>query len=173
MAEALLRHRMEQLGVVATVYSAGLLYDDAPPSAGAVEVLERRGVDLSAHRSRIMRPDEVATADLVLAMARMHLREAVVMVPRRFGHIFTLKELVRRAEQVGPRVEESFEDWLARVGFGRRTVEFLGESPEDDIADPIGQSVATYDRTAAELDDLVARLCALVWSRAAREVRHA
>jgi len=172
MAEALLRHRMERLGVVGTVTSAGLLYDDAQPSAGAVQVLERRGVDLSVHRSRIMVPEKVATADLVLAMARMHLREAVIMVPRRFGRIFTLKEFVRRAEQVGPRVEEPFDDWIGRVGFGRRTVEFLGESPEDDIEDPIGQSVATYDRTAAELDELVARLSALVWSRAAREVRH-
>jgi protein-tyrosine phosphatase len=173
MAEALLRQRMERLGVPATVTSAGLLYDDAQPSQGAVQVLERRGVDLSVHRSRIMLPDKVATADLVLAMARMHLREAVVMAPRRFGRIFTLKEFVRRAERVGPRVEEPFDDWVARVGFGRRTVDFLGESPDDDIADPIGQSVATYDRTAAELEDLVGRLCNLAWSRAAREVRHA
>ena len=40
-----------------------------------------RGLDLSAHRSRELDDDMLRQADLVIAMARVHVREAAVLLP--------------------------------------------------------------------------------------------
>ena len=73
------------------------------------------------------------------------------------------KELVRRGESVGPRQDASIDDWVAHVALGRRTVDQLGWSVEDDVADPIGRPAKVYAATAAELDNLVSRLVRLMW----------
>lgn len=167
MAEGLLRHHLAARGIDATVSSAGLLDDDRVASAHAVTVLGDRGVDLSAHRSRRMAAGALARADLVLAMERRHVREAVVLAPVIFPRTFTLKELVRRGEQIGHRAPgEDVPAWLARAGLGRRRADILGASPADDVADPIGRPIEDYERTAAELDDLICRLVDLLWGKA-------
>lgn len=169
MAEALLRRRLAALGVDAAVTSAGLVHDDWPASEGSVVAMGRRGLDVAPHRSRVVRREHLAAADLIVAMARVHAREVLVVDPSLLARTFTLKDLVRRGEYAGPRrTGESFDDWLARVGHGRRTVDLLGEDPADDVADPIGQSQDTYDRTADELDRLVDRLVAVAWPTPAR-----
>jgi protein-tyrosine phosphatase len=166
MAEGILRQRLDESGVDATVHSAGLLEAGRAASLPAVEVLSERGVDLSSHRSRTLVADAIRGADLVLGMARQHVREAVLLAPEGFGHTFTLKELVRRGEAVGPRAEdESIEQWLGRASAGRARSEIGGVSPADDVEDPIGQPRKMYERTAAELDDLLARLCDLIWGK--------
>lgn len=167
MAEGLLRHHLAAKGVEATVSSAGLLYDGRRASGHAVTVLGDRGIDLAAHRSRVMTADALAAADLVIAMERRHVREAVVLAPATFPKTFTLKELVRRGEQIGHRIPgETVAAWLARAGLGRRPSTVLGASRDDDVDDPIGRPVEDYDRTAAELDDLTSRLVDLLWGKA-------
>lgn len=167
MAEALLRHRLEQAGVDVRVSSAGLLYDGVEPSKGSVVAMAGHDIDVSGHRSRLFTADHLAEADLVLGMARMHVREAAVAMERdRFDRVYTLKEFVRRAESVGPRGDEPFDSWLAGVGAGRRAVDLLGDDDVDDIDDPIGRSQRFYDRTAAEIIDLIDRMVAMAWSRA-------
>ena len=166
MAEALLRHHVAARGVDATVSSAGLLYDDAEASANAVTVLGRRGLDLSAHRSRKITADLLQRPDLVLAMERRHVREAVVLAPAIFPRTFTLKELVRRGERIGHRLpHESVAAWLGRAGLGRRPSDVLGAGTDDDVEDPIGRPVEDYHRTADELDDLTSRLVDLLWGK--------
>jgi protein-tyrosine phosphatase len=123
-----------------------------------------RGLDTSGHRSRKLRPDVVAGADLVVAMARSHVREAVALAgPAVLGKAFTLKEIVRRGEERGGRApEEALDAWLARLAAGRRPTDLLGDSDVDDVADPIGGPRRSYERTADELDDLTARLARLL-----------
>jgi protein-tyrosine phosphatase len=162
MAEAMLRHRLAELGVDARVASAGLLRSGNPASDHGVDVLRGRGIDMTAHRSRSMSRDILTSADLLLAMAREHVREAVVMDPSIWPRTFTLKELVRRGEMAGPRRPgEPLRDWLARVGQGRRVADLTGSSPDDDIADPIGGPRSAYERLAIELDGLLDRFVAL------------
>ncbi|MBI2709336.1 MAG: ribose 5-phosphate isomerase B [Actinobacteria bacterium] len=167
MAEVLLRDRFERLGVDATVSSAGTVSEGRPASGGAVEAMRERGLDLSGHRSRLLTPELVQSADLVVGMAREHVREATVACPGRFGRIFTLKELVRLGEGCGARRSESIERWLDRVGMGRKPASLLGPDSHDDVADPIGQPLAVYQAAAAEIDDLVDRLADLLWAHAA------
>ena len=169
MAQGLLEHRVAELGLDVRVVSAGLLSSGNPASPPGVEVLRGRGVDLSRHLSRSMTRELLLGADLILGMAREHVREAVLAAPEVWPRTFTLKELVRRGERVGPRrAAESVEEWLARVHAGRRQADLSGWSRDDDVADPIGRPRAVYLRLAEELDDLLARAVALLWPDARR-----
>ena len=164
MAEALLRHRLESRSVGAHVHSAGLLEAGRPASAHGVTVLQTMGLDLTGHRSRTMSGELLTSADLVLGMARLHVREAVVFVPSIWPRAFTLKELVRRGTEVGPRTTgQPFDEWLAKCHAGRTHADLLGDTLDDDVDDPIGTARANYERTAAELKDLVDRLVDLAF----------
>src|SRR4051794_7487323 len=100
MAEALLRARLDTRGAAGVrVHSAGLLKGGMPATSNAREVV----AGLDAHVSRQLTGAMIDDADLVIAMTRDHLREAVVLRPDAFRRTFTLKELVRRARRVGPR----------------------------------------------------------------------
>ena len=164
-AEAMLRHRLEDLGLAANVRSAGMLQAGQPAHSSSIDLMAGRGLDITSHRSRRLNAGLVRAADLVLGMAREHVREAVVMVPAAFPKIFTLKELVRRGEAIGPRVgDETVADWLARAHAGRTSADLLGESQADDVADPIGLPRTAYERMVVELDDQLDRLVALLWA---------
>jgi protein-tyrosine phosphatase len=160
------------LGVVAHVHSAGLLEEGNRAHTHGIDVLSQRGLDLSSHRSRAMTTDLIRDADLVLAMARQHVHEVVLMERDAFPRTFTLKELLRRARQVGPRgADEPLEGWLAKVHEGRTTRGLLGGSDDDDVEDPIGRPRAAYERMVAELDGLLDELVWLLWGEAGRARR--
>ena len=155
--------RFEELGIGVAVSSAGLLYDGHAATPTGVEAMAERGIDTSGHTSRLLRP-ELLEVDLVLGLAREHVREAVMMRTDLFVRTFTLKEIVRRGEAVGPREPSAtLDEWLAAVAEGRAPRHLLGASLDDDVADPIGQGLSTYQRTADELHDLVVRLVDLIW----------
>ena len=152
------------------VGSAGLRLVGQPASANGIDVLAERGLDMSAHRSRIVDRELLEGTDLALAMAREHLREAVLARPDIWPRAFTLKELVRRGEMIGPRAPgESIDAWLARAHAGRVRADLLGFSADDDVEDPIGLSRSDYAKTADELSNLVDRLVDLLWPAAAEE----
>jgi len=74
LAEALLRTKLAERGVDAVeVSSAGTgAWDGAPASEGAYLVALEHGLDLSAHRARLLNRELAASADLILTMARHH-----------------------------------------------------------------------------------------------------
>jgi protein-tyrosine phosphatase len=121
-------------------------------------VLRERGIDLGAHLSRTMAADEIAAADLVIGMERRHVQEAIVLVPEAERWSFTLRDLVRRAESAPPRAaDETLRQWAARLASSRNRSELMGVG-DDAVADPMGRPRAHYERTVAELDDLLDRL---------------
>ena len=170
MAEALLRHRLDEHGVDAVVTSAGLYPAGNPAMEHAVEVMADRGLDLEPHRSRQVDADALARADLVLGMTREHVREVAVLDPGILPRTFTLKELVRAGLDAGPRRPgESVDAYLARLGAGRRREALLGvgHDPDFDVEDPVGRPIADFEVTAIELEELLDRLVSLVWPRRA------
>jgi protein-tyrosine-phosphatase len=74
LAAALLQRALGQRGIDGIdVSSAGTgAWDGAPVSEGAYLVGLERGLDLSAHRARLLTRELVEAADLVLTMARHH-----------------------------------------------------------------------------------------------------
>jgi protein-tyrosine-phosphatase len=167
MAEVLLRERLGAVGVDASVSSAGELPGGVHASPGSVKAMARRGIDLREHRSRTVTREHLEAADLVLAMGRRHLRNAVATCPDAFGRSFTLKELVRLGAAIGPRrPDQPLGDWLAAVHVGRTRTALLGEDPRDDVEDPIGGPDHLYESTAVELGDLIDRLVELAFASA-------
>jgi protein-tyrosine-phosphatase len=164
MAQGLLSRHLCRLPTPVAVRSAGLFSEGEPASPEAISALAARGLDLSGHRSHRVTGSDLAWADLVLGMSREHVRHAVVTAPGSWPRAFTLKELVRRGEEAGPRQPaESFASWLARVHEGRTRMALLGDSPADDVADPMGGPPQAYADTVVLLDDLLSRLAALGW----------
>jgi protein-tyrosine phosphatase len=171
MAEGLLRARLEARGIEVTVGSAGLAFDDRPATDEAIDAAASKGAAIDAHRSRIISRPLIDAADLVIGMERMHVREAIVLSRRCADRSFTLKELVRRGEATGVRGPgEPLARWLERLVAGRRAVELLGESGDDDIADPYRQSPYVYRRCANEISSFVDRLVGLAWPDASEGV---
>jgi protein-tyrosine phosphatase len=166
MAELLLRDQLAQRGVDARVSSAGILPGGQPASEEVVELLDQRGIDATEHRSRQVTAEMVGDADLVLGMARMHVREAVVMQPERFNRMFTLKELVRLGRASGPRREGSVDDWLDRLGLGRNPAGLVGDDELDDVQDPMGLRFSVFRKVDLELVELTGALTDLVWPTA-------
>lgn len=147
------------------VSSAGFLAHGQQIADGTLKVLHQRKVPIEGLTlSTRVTPEMLGRSDLVLAMARLHVREAVMLNRYVFDRTFTLKELVRLAEAHGARGDdEDFDDWLRRIGEGRTPADHLGESDDDDIADPIGAPTRVFRKTANELDELLDRLVGLAW----------
>ena len=91
MAEAIARSVATERGLTDVRFSsAGVgAWDGAPPSDGAMLVALERGLDLSAHRSRLLTPEIVAAADLVLAMSESHVPRIVAMGGEGKTHLLT------------------------------------------------------------------------------------
>jgi len=164
MAEAMLAATLAERHLDVAVSSAGRISDGQPATDTAVDTMAARGLDIDGHRSRRMTSAMLGGADLIVALAREHVREAAVLRPDCYPRTFTLKELVRRGEAEGPRAPgESLPDWLVRLHKDRRPFDHLGASALDDVADPVGQAPDVYAHTADELADLIDRLADLVW----------
>jgi protein-tyrosine phosphatase len=110
-------------------------------------------------------------ADLVIAMARQHVREAAVLQPDALRKTFTLKELARGAATVGARrPDEALDAWLGRIADARSKDSLIGVGHDDaqDVADPIGLGRAEYEATADLLDGLLERVVDLAFPAVAR-----
>ena len=77
MAEAIARRVAAERGLTdVEVSSAGTgAWDGSGASEGALLVGLERNLDLNTHRSRILTPELVAQADLVLVMSSSHLQQ--------------------------------------------------------------------------------------------------
>ena len=117
------------------------------------------GLDIAAHASRPLAIEQIESADLVIGLAREHLRDVAVMSPDALPRLVTLKELVRRAGTVGaPGVGEDLGEWLQRLTVGRPLQELMGDSLSDDILDPFGLPLSEFRRTATEIAGLTDRV---------------
>jgi len=167
MAAALLARRLAVMGVTVPVRSAGMIRCGDPPHPEVISAMASYGIEISSHSSCVALAADLARASLVLAMARDNLRYAVITEPGAWPHAFTLKELIRRGEQIGPRPPgEPFAEWLSHAHAGRERTSLLGDSAEDDVADPACGSRRAYAATASLLDQLVMRLAELGWAQA-------
>jgi len=159
MVEAYLRDRVATAGLPLTVTSVGVLPGGLEVPVEVKEILGFRAADLLERPGRELAPGDLGDADLILCMARCHVREVVVLEPSAWPRTFTLKELVRRGGAVGPRAaSETVGSWLARVHEGRELGDLLGDSEVDDVADPYGGPISEYRQAATEISALVRQL---------------
>lgn len=145
------------------VTSAGTGRYQAQLDPGTVAAAKEVGIDLSDHVSRTIDRPTIATdgADLIVTMAREHLRDVVGLDPGAWPRTFTLKELARRAVSVEPpRDGETFEQWRRRVAEGRQASAMLKPDPADDVSDPYGRPGRFHQQMVAEVAQAVDQLIA-------------
>src|ERR1700691_6379199 len=145
MAQATLSGWLAARGVTIPVASAGLLDGGRRPPPEVISVMAARGIDVAGHRSRRVTADDLAAADLVLGLAREHVRHAAVLLPECWSRAFTLRELLRRGLQADVRARgEALSHWLARAAVNRSRRDLLGGNSDDDVPDPHGGPLAGY-----------------------------
>ena len=160
IAEGLLRAAFaERMGPdapeVASAGTMGWTGSRADPSS--IRAAAERGVDISGHRAREVSEDDVARADLVVAMAPEH---AQAFAGEAGSRTFTLKELVRLLEAL-PETEDAspgrLSERIAQADRLRRGG-FEGDPRDEGIADPLGMPLDAFRAVAAELDAWCSRL---------------
>src|SRR5207248_10425432 len=163
-----LGQRLQGRAIEANVNSAGLLRGGFPMWPMPFAVLASCDLDASAHESWQVTTEILRNADLVIGMTRRHVIEAVVTAREIWPRAFTLKELVRRGGEVGPRTKgQPLEEWLRKAAADRTHNDLLGDSPLDDIADPVSEPDATtFNQAADEIERHIDRLDWLVWGSA-------
>jgi protein-tyrosine phosphatase len=162
MAAAILQQRLAERGVDARVTSAGTRAWSQGATDDAVTVMREHGLEIAAHENRQLTRELVEDADLVLGMTRDHVSIANARSPGARRRTFLVGELARLGADIGPRGEsEPVATWAGRAAEGRPTSRPLGRAM-DEIADPVGEPIDVYRRTAAELDARLTEIAALL-----------
>lgn len=78
-------------GLNITIESAGVAaYEGAPASDQTLDVLRERGIDLRSHRSRVLTPQMIDRADIVLTMTPSHAQAAMQIAPDSAHKVFPI-----------------------------------------------------------------------------------
>jgi glycine hydroxymethyltransferase len=92
MAEGLFRHAVKGRGEF-RVLSAGVgAIEGQPASAFAVQALAELGIDISAHRSRMLTAELVNQADYIFGMTHGHVEAITLLYPQAAEKAFLLRE---------------------------------------------------------------------------------
>jgi len=125
-----------------------------------VSVVAVKGIDVTGHRSRIVTGDDLAAADLILGLAREHVRHAAVLLPEAWPRVHDPRACLPGPPGRRPRPRRAA--WRL-ADPGRRRLDLLGSHPADDVADPAGGPPRGYQATADLLDQLTRDLVELGW----------
>jgi len=145
VAERLLQREWAAAGIPVRVQSAGSLGGRNNVHGYTVEAARFARIDLTDHRSRPLTTEMIATegADLVIGMAREHLRAAISLEPSCWPRAFTMRELVRRTGEL-PTPPADWDDWLAACHDGRHMGDLMVPEPTDDLPDPYGRPLSDH-----------------------------
>ncbi|QEO13676.1 low molecular weight phosphatase family protein [Agromyces intestinalis] len=164
IAERLFAARLELLGIEASVSSAGTrALAGTRMTKEAVDVLSAAGIDPGRHTARVLTPDLVLNADLVLTATRAHRAAVASLVPAASRRSFTLREFARVADFVATQQVDSEASTehpaaklqqLVHAAPTQRGLAVPPATPEDDdILDPYGRAPDVY----AEAGELIER----------------
>jgi protein-tyrosine-phosphatase len=148
MASVVLRRVLSERGCDGIeVGSAGTWAESGNRATSeACSVVADRGMDLSPHRSRPLTADELRSADLVIAMTSVHLREIGSLDPDAAGKTLLLKEIAELS--FGEPEGRDAQIRLRRL-LGARRPEWRRAL---DLDDPMGLPRTSYERCLAELE---------------------
>ncbi len=134
LAEGLLREELKSRGVEdVVVASAGTgAWEGIPASEGSYLVGLEHGLDLSAHRSRLLTRELVDGADLILTMGRSHVARAEALGGA--GRTFLLGEFAGREGQAA-EVRDPFGGELSQYREAFREIAALVEAAAERLAE--------------------------------------
>jgi protein-tyrosine phosphatase len=160
VAEGFLRHLLADLPV--HVHSLGTReLAGAPALREAVKAASHQGLDISTHRARTLRGEDLGQADLVLGFERNHVAAAVIDGDARPERVFTLPELVELIEERRAALEPNPIEQARRqiADAHARRAGNVSAMPIE-LADPLGQSRKVFRDTVEQVRDLSERLAA-------------
>lgn len=84
LAEGILKHKVQQLGLNWSIDSAGTgsWHAGELPDPRSIDVARRFGIDITDQRARQVRPEDFERFDLIFAMDRQNLRHLQQMASR-------------------------------------------------------------------------------------------
>ncbi|MDO3705375.1 low molecular weight phosphatase family protein [Micromonospora sp. C28SCA-DRY-2] len=163
MAEYLARRLLADRPV--TVSSAGTdAVEGLAMHPYAAEVAAETGADPSGFRSRLLRPEHLEGATLVLTSTRRQRSVCTAMVPAVLHRTFTLRQFGRLAAAAEPP-EDLADDSLraAVVAAARARGRLQPAAPgADDLLDPIGGTATDFRGCAEEIERSLRPLAALI-----------
>jgi protein-tyrosine-phosphatase len=116
MAEGLFRQRLVEEGLEADyqVSSAGVwAVDGRPASEHAIAVMAERSIDITGHVAHTLNADDVAEADLILAMSREHVQMIRYTWPQYAWKTHRLSEMAGKRKDVQDPYGDPIEDYRA------------------------------------------------------------
>ncbi|GAA0671070.1 hypothetical protein GCM10010193_24070 [Kitasatospora atroaurantiaca] len=163
IAERLLPVHLGEAGIGFRIGSAGTqARPGAPMSPRTVDLVEELGGEAGEFAARRLSAELVASADLVLGLAREHREAAVRLHPVALRRCFTLEEFVRLAgtEDLdgGPRAA------VARAAASRGRAPAVA-AEADDIEDPDGRPLEDLRACAVRIDRALRRAAAALTAR--------
>jgi protein-tyrosine phosphatase len=161
-------------GPVAVVRSAGFAPPGLPAIAEAVDAMRRRGLDVSAHRSRRLTVEHIDGADLVLTAERDHVVRVASLVPSAFRRSMTMPEFVDRAAatmaSAGTGADAGGVGYPARrIGVvtsmtASRTPQTYLADRVAEVADPTGMPSRDFEAAVVQLEGLCREVATVVHS---------
>lgn len=148
-----------RLGDRHDVRQAGLTADDMSSPARMITAALRHDIDLSTHRSRLVQPDSIATADLIIGMDRSHpvgLAQVDTSAPAK---TFLLHDLVTRLRARPLQAGVDLDRWLATEI--RSPSEIIAPRCAD-VPDPIGRSRRVFRSVTKHIVELTDELADLL-----------
>lgn len=163
MMSGLLEEHARHRGLNVVVKSAG--FSEAggeAPTDTAVRLLTGRGIDVSGYRSHYLSNSGTTGADLIVTAEHGHVVTLAGRWPHVYNRTFTLPEVVGLGERVGGRGRRPPTEWLAVLHAERLDPFQYLNTAVGEIADPTGGSPARWSACFSQIDDLTARLIALL-----------
>ncbi len=118
----------------------------------AVSAMARRGLDVSAHRSRATTAALVDGADLILTAERDHVVKVAALSRAAFARAMTLPELLSRAADASRATgADGVRAWVESLTAERTAGIYLRE-PIGEVADPTGSPSRAFEAAVVEIE---------------------
>jgi protein-tyrosine phosphatase len=141
------------------VDSAGLLDLGGVPSTGeAIQVARSFGLDLTSHVSKSIAEVDLTSFDLIVGFERRHIAGAVVDGGAAYERAFVLPELVRLLDGAGPLIGDDPAEQARAVLLGAHESRGVDFVPGEEVADPIGRPIETYEKVFGGINEMVGRV---------------
>ena len=150
MMAALLESMLtDRLGRV-DVSSSGFGPEGIAAISDAVAAMSRRGLDVSAHRSRATTAELVDADDVILTAERDHVVKVAALSRPAFTRAMTLPELLERATDEPP-VIGGVRAWAESLTADRTAGTYL-RAPVPEVDDPTGSSTRAFEAAVVEIE---------------------
>jgi len=149
----------------AVVRSSGFGPEGIPAIDDAVAAMQRRGLDVSSHRSCSTTAALVDGADVIITAERAHVVKIAALSPSAFPRAMTLPELLDRSADAPLDASwTSVIDWVNSLTADRTAGVYLREQVRE-VDDPTGSmprafeaAVGAIERQCLDLSDVLARV---------------